>query len=137
MVNTVYFMAKELISQRMLKEHGKMLKLLDDFTKGKKNSYEQLKELQEKHAYAEEKAIFIFYKDKKNLKVLSIILEQHEQLREYVKVMQEDNTAAKKFEILLKTHIKLEDTDFYPMLDKDLSPEDQKRILDNFTVLMG
>lgn len=130
-------MKKGLISEKMLKEHGKMLSLLGDFLKNKKDSFDKLKEIQGRHAYAEEQAIFIFYKDKKNFKLLSTILEQHEQLHEYMGKMEKDSALAKKFETLMKEHIKLEDKEFYPMLDKDLLPEEQKKILTRFDVLMG
>lgn len=136
-MNTLCFMKKGLISEKMLEEHGKMLKLLGDFMKNKKDSFENLKEIQGRHAYSEEQAIFIFYKDKKNFKLMSTILEQHEQLHEYMGKMENDKALAKKFETLMKDHIKLEDKEFYPMLDKDLLPEEQKKILTRFDVLMG
>jgi hemerythrin-like domain-containing protein len=130
-------MSKELISARMLKEHGKMLKLLNDFMKNKRDAFEKLQDMQEKHAFAEEKAIFIFYRDKKDLKLLSTILSQHEQLKEYMSQMQTSKEAAEKFEKLMKEHIKLEDSKFYPMLDKDLTPEQQKRMMEQFEILIG
>jgi hemerythrin-like domain-containing protein len=130
-------MSKELVSARMLKEHGKMLKLLNDFMKNKKDAFEKLKDMQEKHAFAEEKAIFIFYKNKKDFKLLSTILSQHEQLKEYMTQMQTDHVAAEKFKELVREHIKLEDSKFYPMLDKDLTPEQQKRMMEQFEVLIG
>lgn len=130
-------MGDKLISSIMLEEHGKMLKLLGDFVKGKSGSYAALKDMQEKHAFAEEKAIFIFYKSKKDFKLLSDILAQHEQLGIYMKSMEGDKSAAKKFEVLMKEHIRLEDSKFYPMLDRDLLPDQQKKILEKFEVMIG
>lgn len=130
-------MGDRLISSIMLEEHGKMLKILNDFVKSKDGSYAALKDMQEKHAFAEEKAIFIFYKTKKDFKLLSDILAQHEQLSVYMKSMENDKSAAKKFEELMKEHIKLEDSKFYPMLDRDLLPDQQKKILEKFEVMIG
>ena len=129
-------MKRELISEKMLKEHGKILKLVNDFVKEKENSYSKLKTLQKKHAYAEEKAIFIFYKDKKEFKLLTTILDQHEHLRIYMKSMQTNRDDVKKFEMLMKEHIQLEDSKFYPMLDKDLSAGQQEKVMEDFDVLM-
>lgn len=128
---------RELISVKMKFEHGKMLKLLDDFMKGKKGSFELLKDTQSRHASAEEQAIMIFYKDKKDFKLLKDILEQHETLRGYLSTMDKDSAVAKKYEKLMREHIALEDKKFYPMLDKDLTPEEQKKIFEQFLYLFG
>ncbi|MEI7719371.1 MAG: hypothetical protein WCI72_05865 [archaeon] len=61
-------MVIELLSVKMKLEHGKMLKLLDDFVKGKKDSFDKLKNTQSSHAEAEEQAIMILYKEKKDFK---------------------------------------------------------------------
>lgn len=130
-------MSGELLSKKMKLEHGKMLKLLDDFGKGKKDSYEKLKDMQNRHASAEEQAIMIFYKDKKDFKLLRTILEQHETMRGYIGEINTNPVIAKKFVDLMKDHIKLEDAKFYPMLDKDLTPVEQKEIFANFLYLFG
>lgn len=126
---------KELLSAKMKVEHGKMLKLLDDFVKGKKGAYESLKDVQNRHASAEEQAIMIFYEGKKDFSILRTILEQHETLRGYLSTMNVDASVAKKYAILMKEHITLEDKKFYPMLDKDLSPVEQKEIFASFLYL--
>lgn len=118
-------------------EHGKMLDLLNDFTKGKKDSYEKLKDMQSRHASAEEQAIMIFYKDKKDFKILGTILQQHETLRGYLSTMNTDSSVANKYEKLMREHIALEDAKFYPMLDKNLLPEEQKKIFEQFLYLFG
>ncbi len=130
-------MEKVILSVKMKLEHGKMLQLLKDFIDGKKDSYDKLKDVQSRHASAEEQAIMIFYKDKKDFKILGTILEQHETLRGYLSTMNVDASVAKKYEKLMKEHIALEDKKFYPMLDKDLLPEEQKKIFDQFLYLFG
>jgi len=130
-------MSGELISVRMKLEHGKMLKLLSDFVGGKKDSYEKLKDVQSRHASAEEQAIMIFYKDKKDFKLLRTILDQHETLKGYLSTMNVDSSVAKKYEKLMKEHVALEDAKFYPMLDRDLLPEEQKKIFEQFLYLFG
>jgi hemerythrin-like domain-containing protein len=127
----------DLISVKMKLEHGKMIKLLDDFVKGKKGAFELLRDSQSKHASAEEQAIMIFYEGKKDFKLLKDILEQHETLRGYLSTMNTDPSAAKKYEKLMREHIALEDKKFYPMLDKDLTPAEQKKIFENFLYLFG
>jgi len=128
-------MEGELLSVRMKLEHGKMLKLLSDFIAGKKGAYEKLKDIQIRHASAEEQAIMILYKEKKDFKVLREILEQHETLKDYLASMNIDSSVAKKYEKLMKAHITLEDTKFYPLLDKDLTPTEQKEIFERFLYL--
>ena len=130
-------MGDVLLSVKMKLEHGKMLKLLDDFIKGKKGSFELLKNTQTRHASAEEQAIMIFYEDKKDFKSLGTILEQHETLRGYLSTMAADSSVAKKYEKLMKEHIDLEDKKFYPMLDKDLTSVEQKKIFEQFLYLFG
>jgi len=130
-------MSGGLISKKMKLEHGKMLKLLNDFVSGKKNSYEKLKDMQSRHASAEEQAIMIFYNNKKDFKLLRIILEQHEAMRGYIDEINTNPAVAKKFGDLMKEHIMLEDAKFYPMLDKDLTPTEQKEIFANFLYLFG
>ncbi|MAG39772.1 hypothetical protein CMI41_02290 [Candidatus Pacearchaeota archaeon] len=126
-----------LISTRMREEHGKMIVLLNNFMKGDPDSLEPLKDAQGRHVFAEEKAIMVFYKNKKDFKLLSTILEQHKELRGYLDKIELDKKAAAKFEKLMKQHIGLEDSKFYPMLDKELNSKEQEEMFKEFMVLFN
>ena len=120
------------ISTFMLKEHGEILALLDKFDKTRKLAdFEKLKEKQEKHMFAEEKAIFIFDKKKKIFPVLTTIMEQHGKLEDYMKEIYRDlqTTKTKDYKELMKKHIVLEDKEFYPLLDKKLTSVEQEEML--------
>lgn len=120
------------ISKRMKLEHGKMLALLMNFMKGKKDSLEKLKDMQSRHAFAEEKAIMNLYRRKKDFAVLSEVLEQHKMIEGLLKALKDNNKLSGELNKLMKQHIKLEDSKFYPMLDKDLMPEEQEAMFEEF-----
>jgi hemerythrin-like domain-containing protein len=122
------------ISERMHREHGIMIVALNDFMKGKKDSLDKLIDLQSRHAFAEEKAIMVFYRRKKDFKVLSEILEQHEMIKKLLEKLQKGEDVVKKLDVLMKKHITLEDKKFYPLLDKDLMPEEQDEMFKEFVV---
>jgi hemerythrin-like domain-containing protein len=73
-----------------------------------------------------------FYKKGKKTDLLSTILEQHEEMRAYLNKLDSDDIAAKKFEKLLRKHLILEDSKFYPMLDNELTPQEQDEIFKQF-----
>lgn len=120
------------MSEFMLKEHGQLLGLLDKFDKSKKmEDFQKLKERQENHMYAEEQAIFIFYKNKQKFPVLATIMQQHQDLEDDMKKIEKDlHQKTEEYKKLMKAHIVLEDTKFYPHLDKDLSADEQKQMLE-------
>jgi hemerythrin-like domain-containing protein len=120
------------ISEFMLKEHGEILALLEKYQKGKKKEdFEKLKEKQERHILGEEKAIFIFYKGKRGFEILSIILEQHEQLLRLEKAIENGEDKFNEMKDLFAKHIKLEDREFYPRIDKELSVVEQQKVIAN------
>jgi hemerythrin-like domain-containing protein len=122
---------EEKISVFMLKEHGQILALLTKFNKSKNiEDFKALRKKQEDHMFAEEKAIFTFYKEKKNFPVLTTIMQQHEELEEYMKQIEKDlKRNSEDYKKLMKEHIQLEDKEFYPKLDKDLAPAEQRTML--------
>lgn len=130
-------MSGERISDKMKEEHGKMLSLLSEFIQGKSGAYEKLKDFQARHAYAEEEAIIKFYEEKKDFKLLKTILEQHEQMRVYMVDVLTNKVIANKFIELMKEHLKLEDSKFYPLLDKEFSPTKQAELFENFMYLFN
>ncbi len=137
---------KETISEFMLNEHGIIMGLLNDFKKNANakdaNKYfKTLKAKQEKHVLAEEKAILIITQNGKELKLVILqILKQHEELHEIMKDVEakllktkdhyEENIAA--LLALMKKHIALENSEFYPVLDRELDEKQKKLIMSTF-----
>jgi len=87
--------------------------------------------------FAEEKAIMVFYKQGKDSDLLTTILTQHEQIRDYLTKIDSDKSIAKKLDKLMREHLKLEDTKFYPMLDSKLTPEEQDEMFKEFLFLFN
>ena len=123
----------------MLKEHGEILGLLNKFEKEKldrKDAFSKFKDKQETHMFAEEKAIFAFYAENKKFDVLSIIMQQHTEIENLIKEIEnlvgsqeEFQKQIKAIRELTKKHVTLEDTKFYPLLDKHLNPIQQENML--------
>jgi len=119
------------IAEFMLKQHGEILVLLNNFDKSRNlDDFQKLREKQENHMYAEEQAIFVFYAKRKNFPVLMKILQQHELLEKYLQAIQKDlKRSIEDYKSLMKEHVALEDTKFYPLLDHDLTPAEQGDML--------
>jgi len=125
------------IKQFMIEEHGKILALFVKFKKQlSKDSFNELKTNLDRHVLAEERAITILVKNKEEFKEIAIILEQHEEIRDLMnKIAEKVNHNLGGFEdnlknllALMKTHINLENTKFYPELDKKLDPKEREVI---------
>jgi len=136
-------MEKERISSFMKKEHGRMIALLSKVKTSKSEKiFSQFKELKEKHVYAEEKAIFIFYREGKR-SVLADVLSQHEAIKdesdkvENLLNKKEFDKELKKLMELMKKHVAFEDREFYPRLDNELDGEEQKKMLENVKMILG
>jgi len=144
-------MKKGEISQFMIAEHGKILTLLSAFkkkanTKNAGDSFYKLKEKQKRHMTAEEKAILILHQEGKQFSEIVTILKQHEELRnltnhieDYVeKNLDHYDETLKKLLELMKEHINLENSKFYPKLDKELDDKQKKMIMETFrTFIIG
>jgi hemerythrin-like domain-containing protein len=122
---------EEKISTFMLKEHGKILSLLNDFNKSRtEENFQRLKKKQEDHMVAEEKAIFIFYKEKKKFPLLIKIMQQHEQIEEQMNEIEHNILQnSENYKKLMEEHIILEDKEFYPKLDTELTPLEKTKML--------
>jgi len=126
-------MEKETITEFMTKEHGKILFLLTNFKNKKdKESLTNLKNVQERHILAEEKAIMTLEKENIEFPEMITILEQHGQLKNLLKVAEDnpDDKTIKPLLDLMKIHINLENKKFYPRLDKDLEGNQRQVIFD-------
>lgn len=130
-----------MIKEFMLKEHGKLFVLIVKLEKDSSNveNFLALKKGQEAHAYGEEKAIFIFDKEGKHDPVLIEVMQQHSEITKLLDKMdlmmkgEEDiSKELKKLKTILKKHVKLEESKFYPKLDKDLTNQEKKEVISNF-----
>ncbi len=136
----------EKISSFMLKEHGEILGLLAQLEKEKldrNGAFQKFKEKQEGHMFAEEKAIFAFYAEDKRFDVLATIMQQHTEIEDQIKdianlLEHKENfiKQIKTIRTLTKAHISLEDTKFFPLLDKHLNQPQQKMMLKRVKEIM-
>ena len=130
------------ITKYMIEEHGKILTLLANFKKNAYNekaveSFKELKDKQDNHVFAEERAIMMLIKEGKKFKDITTILKQHEELHDIVRALNEKiekglgefDFNLKNLLELMKVHIVLENSSFYPELDKNLAADQKKMIL--------
>lgn len=127
----------ESINSLLIKEHGKLILYLVKFSKEEnkekaKQFFENFKWTLQKHFFVEEKAIFDFYEKIKGDKVNDIfdLMGEHGDLLDLMKFIEEDFSEKRIEELkkLLIKHHTFEDEVFYPKLDRDLT-EDQKKEL--------
>ena len=119
-------MKKESLASFMLKEHGKIIALLNEFKKNAtgnnaKETFNALKEKQDNHVFAEERAIIILNREGRKFEEVVTILRQHSEIHEILTKIKENITfetasfeLIKKLLDLMKTHVKLENEKFYP-----------------------
>lgn len=132
----------ESIAQFMLEEHGKIFVILNDFKKNSgednaENYFKKLKDKLEPHIFAEEQAIIILNEEGKKFKEIVTILQQHDEIEKLMKKIEENLSRkldhyeenVKKIIELEKVHVALENTGFYPKLDKELDGGQKTLIL--------
>src|SRR3989338_1608965 len=143
-------MKKESLASFMLKEHGKIIALLNEFKKNAtgnnaKETFNALKEKQDNHVFAEERAIIILNREGRKFEEVVTILRQHSEIHEILTKIKENITfetasfeLIKKLLDLMKTHVKLENEKFYPHLDQRLGDDKKEAIMKNFhDVIIG
>lgn len=125
----------------MLKEHERLDKLLtvleenlDDYDKTKHN-FDCFKWSLEKHFFVEEKVIFDSFVSISGQETNDTfhLLEDHVRIIGLLKVIEKrlNEKIKPKLEYLrqvIEMHREFEDNEFYPNLDKRLSPEQKKRV---------
>lgn len=127
----------------MIRDHGKIVKLLNDFEKSinldkkikMKTFYTFLWEI-EKHFFTEEKAIFTSYEPEDKTKGYNMIpelIKEHNEIFNKLKIMKKNIKKGKNFDfndfkILLTKHKNFEDENVYPLFDQEL-PELEKKII--------
>ena len=137
-------MQLETISQVMLRDHKKIVKLLDDFKNCLDIDKETLKKVfdifkweLEKHIFTEEKVIFIFYEpvDKdEGYEMIPQLMIDHKKIYNSLKGIEKSINLDKTcnfqdFEELLIKHKQYEENFLYPTLDKELDETTKEMII--------
>jgi hemerythrin-like domain-containing protein len=146
-----FFKKDKTISKEMHREHELIFKYFNQLgasmKKIDKNSIELFKKFEEvhdNHLAAEEKAIFTFVKDAKKRKTIQVILTEHTEMREIQKKIKSKIKLGLPIKDLhsdlkskLINHIKFEEKDFYPWMDKDTTPAQKEKILKKVEYIFG
>ncbi|UCH89681.1 MAG: hemerythrin domain-containing protein [Thermoplasmata archaeon] len=134
----------------MLKDHGKIIKLLDDFessagegSQKRTDSYNAFKWELERHFLTEETAIFTSYEpeDDENYKMVPKLLNEHKAIKELVGSLEESLASPGGIDIselknVLKQHKKFEEESFYPVLDTELDSARKNSIIEKINEKM-
>ena len=134
------------ILPRMIDDHSKIEKLMDDFEKDIDKDYELLKKSftkfewkLEKHIFAEEKVIFTNYNPKdltEGYRMLPELTKQHNYILNQLSNWRKELVNRKKiedfhkFKKILVNHKIFEENEVYPKLDQSLTESDKKLIID-------
>ena len=101
-------MKKESLASFMLKEHGKIIALLNEFKKNAtgnnaKETFNALKEKQDNHVFAEKRAIIILNREGRKFEEVVTILRQHSEIHEILTKIKENITfETASFELIKK-----------------------------------
>ncbi|MFA7707381.1 MAG: hemerythrin domain-containing protein [Candidatus Pacearchaeota archaeon] len=129
------------IEKLMLQEHKRINKCIDDLEKHL-NDYEKtkihfstFKWNLEKHFFVEEKVIFDMFIDISGEETNDIfhLLQDHVKIMQIIRVLEKNLNKKIKPDLedlkqRLTLHKEFEDQDFYPNLDKRLTPDQKKKI---------
>ncbi len=137
-------MKSTIISETMVKSHGKIIKLLIDFEKSiDQNEQTRMKAFNtflwelEKHFFTEEKAIFTAYEPEEGYEGYTMVPElvkEHEEIFDKLRLMKKSFKKKKEFDFkgfkkLLMKHKDFEDKKVYPIFDQELNEEDKRNII--------
>ena len=137
-------MKSTIISETMVRDHGKLVKLLIDFEKSivqdKKTMMKVFNEFVwelEKHFFTEEKAIFISYEPKDETEGYAMVprlISEHDEIFDRIKTMKKSIKKNKDFDFtgfreLLRKHKDFEDETVYPLFDQELDESEKKIIV--------
>lgn len=128
----------ESINELMLKEHGRLLSLLINFSNEEdkekaRELFENFKWTLEKHFFVEEKAIFDLYQKIKGKEVEDTfeLMKEHGEMVNLLKDFEYENVGKfDELKSLLQKHQKFEDENFYPHLDKELDDYKKKELIE-------
>ena len=137
-------MQLETISQVMLMDHGKIVKLLNDFGKcldldkqTLKKAFEIFRWELEKHIFTEEKVIFISYEpedQEEGYTMIPQLMTDHKKIYDKMKEIQKSIKSDKTcnfqdFKELMIKHKDFEENFLYPKLDQELDETTKEMIV--------
>ncbi|MBU0497206.1 MAG: hemerythrin domain-containing protein [Candidatus Thermoplasmatota archaeon] len=137
-------MKAQAILDLMIKDHGRLISLLNKVEKSiSKDSESAIKAFDafewafEKHVFTEEKAIFTSYQPKNvsiGFKMLPELIKEHNEIINRLRVMRRDALIGHSsdfvgFKELLFRHKTFEEEELYPKMDQELSEADKQRII--------
>lgn len=127
----------------MLKDHGKIMNLLNKFEKSidgdsdnYKETFNQFKWELKRHIVVEETAIFTYYnpKDEESYSMVPKLLNDHKEISEMLTFMEQELKLNRTIDTLefrdaIMEHKEYEEEIFYPTLEKELDESQKKRII--------
>ena len=137
-------MKATVLTDLMVKDHGKIVKMLHDVEKSigmelvsTMKVFDNFEWELEKHMFVEEKAIFTSYNPKNianGYRMMPTLVQQHNDLLNKLQVMRKDLTWQRpakfeEFRELLLTHKTFEEASLYPKLDQELSVQQKEEII--------
>jgi hemerythrin-like domain-containing protein len=148
---------EETITSFMIKEHGKLDALLAQFRRFVGHLYsnqkikpaatfiplENFKKREFTHIEMEDK-VFTLNKKIKTMAITKILKKQHKGIKDMMNQIEKESKlgspAAEKIRELqsfLRSHIKLEEKEFYPEIDKKLTSDERKNLLEYMKELLS
>lgn len=138
-------MKKTTISDLMIKDHVKLVRLLEHMKEVPSNNVEQMldrfntfKWELERHFTTEEKVIFVCYEpqDELDKNIIPDILKQHDTILKNLKSLENDlksnkTTNITEFERILMKHKDYEDDVLYPKFDREMDITTKNLISNN------
>ena len=132
-------MEKNSIFELMIKDHKKIIKLLDEVEKGGYPNFDafcRFKWHLEKHIFLEEKAIFIYYHKTSDdeINIYEKLSNEHTIILNLLDKILKDsfpkgNINYHKLKHLLSSHKKFEEKNIYPKFDKEISDFEKSKII--------
>ena len=137
-------MKATLLTELMIKDHGKIVKMLHDVEKSigmelisTMKVFDTFEWELEKHMFVEEKAIFTSYNPENvatGYRMMPTLIQQHNELYNMLQVMRKDLTWQRpakfeEFRQFLLSHKTFEEESLYPKLDQELSVKQKEDII--------
>ena len=135
----------------MVKDHSKIIRLLNDVEKHLKqdtislmNAFDKFEWALEKHIFTEEKAIFTSYNPTNILegyKMVPELIKEHNEILNNIRVLRKDLIKHRPgdfntFATILQNHRSFEEENLYPKLDQELSDSQKMMIISKITEII-
>jgi len=133
------------ISSLMEKDHGLIDELLSTFRmrldrlnyeEKTMESFKRFKDKEEGHVLVEENLIFKLKLKINKTQLVAVLKKQHKEMKERIEAIEKDISEKRdptkstiSFQDLIQTHIKLEEENFYPVLDQELKGKEKQELI--------